>query len=104
MQKFANQHGYSDTYPFEVTKVVSEKTVEVRRMAAELDPTWKPEIIIGGFVGHTVNNHDQRWTYDSIEDAPTVRIRKHKNGRWFDKHGNRYVFADQPKRFYDYNF
>lgn len=49
--KFANQFGYSDVNPFEVVRQISEKTMEIRSMKAERDPSfgW-----ISGLVGSLV--------------------------------------------------
>lgn len=102
-QKYVNYHGYSDIEPFEIVKVISDKTIEIRPMKATLDPNWKPEFITGGFSGHCVNIYDQKWIIESIEDAPSFRIRRKKNGKGWTKNG-RYKLADQPHKFYDYNF
>jgi hypothetical protein len=104
MEKYANLYGWSDVYPYEVIKVISDKTVEVRAMSSELDPEWKPEMSPGGFSAHTTNNHSQKWKITSNPDIPIIRIRKHKDGRWYSKHKHRFVFSDSPYRFYDYNF
>jgi len=53
--KYANLYGYSDVHPYEVVRVISEKTIEIRAMNASRDPNWKPEIIPGGFAGHCIN-------------------------------------------------
>ena len=103
MQHYANQYGYSDVRPFEVIRTISEKTIEVRVMSSEKDPTWKPEWHVGGFAGHCSNQHEQKWFITSDETAPVIRIRLGKNG-WKDKGGHRYQLADEPVRFYDYNF
>ena len=39
---YANKYGYSDVYPYEIVRVISAKTIEVREMDAERDPNWKP--------------------------------------------------------------
>lgn len=101
---YANQIDYTDIHPFEIVRTVSAKCVEVRSMDAEMDPTWKPDVIVGGFSGHTVNNHTQRWTITSNLSAPVRRIRQHKDGQWRDSHGNRYRLSAEPRRFYDFNF
>jgi hypothetical protein len=103
-QKYANNHGYTDAYPFEIVRVVTDKALEIRSMNATLDPTWKPDMIPGGFAAHTTNNHSQRWIYESNPTARVIRIRLHKNGQWKDSSGSRYVLADKPLRFHDYNF
>jgi len=103
-KKFATSIGYSDCHPFEITRIVSQQTLEIKAMDSELDPSWKPEFHAGGFAAHCSNQSDQRWTYSSREDAEPVRIRLRKNGRWYDKHGQRYSLGFAPFRFYDYNF
>ena len=101
--KYANQFGYSDVSPNEIVRAVSAITLEIRAMRAERDPEWKPEIIPGGFAGHCVNQHEQRWIITSDLNAPVIRIRLGKKG-WKDRHGNRYNVSDSPRKFYDYNF
>jgi uncharacterized membrane protein len=101
---FANHIGYSDIEPFEVVKVISDKTIEIRRMEAERDLTWKPEIIPGGFAGHCVNQNEQRWNITSNEKNQTIRIRLSKNKGWKDKHGRQFKLSDKPRKYYDYNF
>lgn len=108
--KYANHIGYSDVTPCEVVKVVSENTLEIRYMNAERNPNWQPEIISGGFAGHCVNQNEQQWIITSDPEAPTFRIRKskskspRKNGQWFCANGSRYKLADEPRKYYDYNF
>ena len=103
MKPYANLHMYTDVRPYEVIRVVSDKTIELRQMNAERDPTWKPDTIIGGFAGHTVNNHTQRYTYSVNEDASIIRARLRKDGYFHSKLG-RHVLSDNPIYFYDYNF
>jgi hypothetical protein len=104
MNKFANHYGYSDVNPFEVVKVVSDKTIEVREMDAEKDPSWVPDWHVGGFAGHCSNQQEQKWFITSNGSNPVVRIRLSKSGVWKDKHGRKFGLSDQPTRFYDYNF
>ena len=105
-QRYANQYLYSDIVPFEVTRVVSDRTIDVRRMISVRDPSWKPEIIPGGFSGHCTNNTEQRWFFESDPTFHITRIRRSKKGAnlWRDKYGNNYVLSDAPRRFHDYNF
>mgnify|MGYP006957636181 FL=1 len=103
--RYANYHGYSDVSPYEITKVISKQTMEVRPMRATLDPNFKCETVVGGFFGHTTNNNSQTYTYESLADAPTMRIRYSKAKRgWFSACGQRHLLEDAPVRFYDYNF
>ena len=39
--RYANYYGYSDVSPYEITKVISRQTMEVRPMRATLDPNFK---------------------------------------------------------------
>ena len=101
---YANQYGWSDVNPFEVVKVISDKTIEVREMDAERDESVKLDWAVGGFAGHCINQRDQKWFITSNEQNPVVRIRLSKTGVWKDKHGRKYGLSDKPVKFYDYNF
>lgn len=102
MERFANEIGYTDVYPWEVIRVISDKCLEIRLMDATLDPTWAPEFIPGGFFAHCANQHSQRWIYSSNTTNPVRRIRLTKKG-WSYK-GIKYRLAEAPKKFHDYNF
>lgn len=104
IRPYANRHLWSDVAPYEVVRVVSPATVEVRPMTATLDPTWQPDMVPGGFAGHTRNNRSQRYTYESDPEAPTIRIRWSKAKRRWQHKGSRYVMSDAPCKFHDYNF
>ena len=101
---YANHHGYTDVSPCEVVRVVSDKCLEIRRMDSERDPNWKPEMVVGGFCAHTVNNHEQKWIITSNQEYKSFKIRLQKNGAWKDKYGDTYHLNKEPRRFYDYNF
>ena len=104
MNKFANHYGYSDVNPYEVVKVISDKTIEVREMDAERDDSVKLEFHVGGFSAHCSNQRDQKWFITANDSNPVVRIRLGKSGVWKDKHGRKFDLSDKPVRFYDYNF
>jgi len=100
---YANHYGYSDVTPYEVVRVVSDKTLEIREMDAVRDESVKLEWEVGGFAGHCVNQREQKWIISSNPSNPVKRIRLGKKG-WKDAHGGRYGLSDEPSRFYDYNF
>ena len=102
--KYANHFGYSDINPFEIVRFVSEKTIEIREMKSEKDPSYKPEFIPGGFSVHCVNQHAQKWIITSDESAPVIRIRLSKNKGWQDAHGRKFDLSEKPIKYYDYNF
>lgn len=100
---YANHIGYSDVNPYEVVREVSAKIIEVRRMAAQLDPTWKPEMHAGGFAAHCSNQHSQRWNITSDEAAPVIRLHLRKDGCFYYK-GSKFRREAEPRKFHDYNF
>lgn len=101
---YANFRGWSDVDPYEVVRVVSDKCLEIREMDAVLDKSWRPERIAGGFAGHCINNDEQRWVITSNPNAPVIRIRLHKDGRWYSKGKSQFRLSDTPRKHYDYNF
>jgi len=101
--KYANLYGYSDVSPYEVVRVISEKTIEIRAMNASRDPNWQPEIIPGGFAGHCINQNDQKWIIESNPSIEVIRLRKRKDGKWYSVFG-KHVLSNEPVYFYDYNF
>ena len=103
-EKYAIRLGHSDKDPYEIVRVVSDQTLEVRKMDAELDPEWNPSFEPGGFAGHCTNQNEQRWIFKSNPYRPTERIRLRKRGGWKDPYGTRFILSDVPKKFYDYNF
>ena len=102
--KYANHIGYSDINPYEVVKVISDKTLEVREMDAKLAEGEKPQFIVGGFAGHCVNQRELKYDISSNDSNPVVRIRLRKNGYFYSSGGAKFKLADEPRYFYDYNF
>lgn len=100
----ANYYGYSDVTPFEITKKVSDKTIEIRRMDYELVNADELQFHVGGFVANCSNQRKQKYTFTSNLDNEVVRLRLQKDGTWKDKYGCSHKLSDKPIRFYDYNF
>ena len=100
--KYANHIGWSDVNPYEIVKVISNKTIDIRAMDAKKLP-WKAEWIEGGFAGHCTNQRDQKWDIVSNDDVPTVRARLRKDGYYHSSHG-KHLLGESPRKFYDYNF
>jgi len=101
--KYANHLMYSDIEPYEIIRIVSEKTIEIRAMKTERDESVKLEWVPGGFSAICLNDHEQKWHITSDETAPIKRIRLGKRG-WKDAHGGRFGLADKPVKYRDYNF
>lgn len=100
---YANRIGYSDVEPFEVVREVSAKIIEVRRMTAHLDPSWKPEMHAGGFAAHCSNQSSQKWIITSDEGAPVIRLHMRKDGCFYYQ-GSKFRREAAPRKFHDYNF
>jgi hypothetical protein len=101
---YANRFGYSDVEPYEIVRRVSDKTIEVRGMKSERDPSWQMDFRRGGFLGTVVNQEDQKWIITSQPEGRVFRIRLHADGAWRCPNGERYVLGVKPIKFYDYNF
>ena len=100
----ASWYMHSDVVAYEIVKVISDQTIEVREMktqhsAADLDFTP------GGFCGHFHNQDDQKVTYESDPDGDTFRIRRQKGKpeNWTYK-GMRFGLRTAPYAFHDFNF
>ena len=102
--KYANFHGYSDIEPYEVIRVISDKTLEIRAMKTSDCPVNMKDIkcYVGGFAGHFANQRIQQWNIESNPNGYVTRIRLTKKG-W--RNGSlKFILEDKPVKFYDYNF
>jgi len=100
----ASQYGYSDVHAYEILKVISDKTLEVRELSATHNIKHL-KTYVGGFSGHVENQHNQKVTYETNENAPVIRIRrnKHDENKWSSQ-GQRFTLETKPYAFYDFNF
>ena len=95
---------YSDSTPWEVIRVVSPITLEIRAMKAEGGLKKNHVFIPGGFVGYVVDQHSaQEWKLSSDPEGEVIRIRLNKKGRWKLGKYRRFSVGTAHK-FYDYNF
>ena len=100
---YANHIGWTDVNPYEIVKVISDKTIEIRAMDATRDESWEPEFVSGGYAGHCVNQSNQKWDIISDDDIPVIRARLRKDGYYHSVHG-KHLLGENPRKFYDYNF
>ena len=100
----ASYYGYSDVHAYEIVKIVSDKTIEVRKMDTEHDISHLKQYA-GGFFGHVADQRNQKVTYASNPNAEVIRIRRKKNNpeEWGHA-GLRFGLTQKPYAFYDYNF
>jgi len=98
---YFTEHGYSDAYAYEVIRIVSDQTIEVRAMNAEFDFS-DCKFIPGGFSAHCPNPSAQKVTITSNENAPIERIRRTKRG-WMSGH-RRFSITEKPYAYHDVNF
>lgn len=94
-------HLYSDAHACTVIKRTA-KTITIQEDKATLNPSFKPEFIEGGFVGHCINQSEQTYTY---ERNPKGRI---ITAHWSEKRGA-FIYLDKcitvgRHEFHDYNF
>ena len=106
-KKYANLLLYTDIEPYEVVEEMTPNLYIVRPMKAvqtkESIEKIKESFIPGGFFGHFENDL-QEWIIAPDEEADTIRIRRHKDGVFYDTHGGRYAISDKPVKKYDFNF
>ena len=103
MAQYANLIGYTDVVPYEITRHISEKTIEIREMRAIRDDSVKLEVIAGGFSGHVVDQHKQKWIIETDMFKAPVIARLHKDGYFHSMFG-KHKLSDVARKFYDYNF
>lgn len=101
---YATEICYTDRHAYEVVRVVTDKTIEVRQLRATRDENDMLEFHVGGFSAHCSNQSEQKWTFEQDVDAPVIRIRKKKYGECYTCKGRTFVLADEPYEFYDFNF
>ncbi len=96
--------GWTDRHPYEVTKVISGQTLEIRPMKAVGGLKADAQVSVGGFCAHVHDQHSaQEWVISSDEAAPTIRIRRRVNGRWQSPNGERFSVGI-ARKFHDFNF
>lgn len=100
---YANHHSWTDVTPYQVVRVISDKTIEIREMKAERDESVNLEWVAGGFAGHCVNQRDQKWIITPDPTAPVIRARRRVDGYYHSAYGKHMLNA-RPLKFYDYNF
>jgi len=105
IKAYANYHMHTDVQPYEVVRVISDITVEVRPMKTK-QTSFPQDFHKGGFVGHFSDNRSgQDYEYISDESLPVTRIRwSEANRQWQKGKYMRFVMSDKPYKFYDYNF
>lgn len=99
----ATLHLYTDSHAYEIIAVSkSGSKVTLRALKATRDPNWKREFTAGGFVGHTHNDADLKYCYESNHEAPTITATRCKDGSYKSK-GLR-VHIGVGREYYDSNF
>lgn len=109
---------YSDIKAATVIKRTAKFCV-VRFDKATLDPSWKPEIIPGGFAGHCANQRDQKWIIEEDPNGKTMKFsdRGFRHSYWNTLTGHTFVRVWREsgqegscqlrpgwRHFHDYNF
>lgn len=100
--KYFTQIAYSDSYPWvEVQR--TEKTVTLALVLTAPDPDWKAKMIAvpGSFCGHVMNQAEQTWLFDRIDETNIIVIRLGRSG--WTRNGMKFI-EDRAVKFCDYNF
>lgn len=95
--KYVNHYGYTDIYPIGRIIGVKGKTTLIIQSIEATEQTTKMEFIPGGFAGHCVNQHQQKWEFKERDSIVTLRYNKTNFSR-------QYAIEDEPRKYYDYNF
>lgn len=93
---------WSDRHAATVIRV-TRATVTVRRDKATLNPDFKPELIVGGFVGHCTNQNKQSYTYQPDSDGEEYIFHWSRKFQRYGQPGN-LTLSKGRHEFYDYNF
>lgn len=97
---------YSDTRAWKVIGRTAA-TLKLQEVSVDRDPEWKPEIDVGGFVGHCTNQDKQTWLYAGLyPNTCTVRLVKsrfHGSDKMWGCRGSTFI-ANGARNKYDYNF
>jgi len=110
--QFINYRLHTDYEPYEVIEMSANgKTAKVRRMICERINKEDDEHSPAGFCCHTSHPKGQLWSYESNEDSPLWTMTLRNNGGWQFR-GQKTVYtggskgnlADEPFKYYDYNF
>ena len=108
--KYMNVSCGSDCSPFKIIKHPSEKTILIQGMRCIADKeNSNLKFIVGGFAGHCVNQHEQKWNITESENGAIRCYTKRKDGSWYPKgtamvYYNKCRVSDTPIKFYDYNY
>ena len=77
---------WTDTRPYTVIERKKKRIKFTLDNYQQLLTLMKPDVAIGGFVGHCKNNREQRWIITENPDgAITLRIRPWKRQQWYEK-------------------
>ena len=95
--KYINQYLWSDVNPIGKIVAIKGKTKVVVQPVVASENLTKMEYVVGGFAGHCVNQWDQRYEFTEQGEVFEMTLSNSKLKRGIG-------IADQPRRYYDYNF
>lgn len=79
------------------------QALTIRRDKAILDPDFKPDFVPGGFAGTVVNQDEQSYTYEQLDEGRTYKAHWSEKKQGFFVEGCLRVIRGRHE-FYDYNF
>lgn len=106
-KKYANKYQGKNIYPFEVIKEININEYIIRELKCTETETSKysreKTCVIKGIYGAQFDNSKQNWNIESDNTNVEFKIRRHKDGNWYDRNGIKYQISDKPTKFYDFN-
>lgn len=90
--KFALRQSFYSLHvvPFEIVRIVSEQTIELRKMKCIPVPKDEKDF------------EPNLWRFESDESEPIIRVRFSKKRDLWWKDGYYFTLTNEPRRYYDY--
>lgn len=96
---------WTDSHGYEIVAISkSGSRITLRPLKATRDPGWKRDFTPGGFVGHTRNDSELKYCYESAPEAPTKTASRCKDGSYRTGRGGRRILMGVATEYYDSNF
>ena len=86
--------------PYEVVRLISDKTMEIRSMWISRDAS---KLVPPECRGNLKNWRGQSWDVRSDPYHSIIRIRKHKDGEWYSSLNYWFRFSDEPVCFFNFD-
>ena len=97
-EPFAIMYALVDKYPYEVVKVISARTIEVRKMDSEIVRAFKPQLVGKNRV-YFYDDGTLKYEVKSNPNNEVIRIRRSKKNNTIWKKGRTtFILSEEPER------